>query len=61
MDFEGSSLYKEFEKLVLKIFECNGFKTETQSQEKDYDFLATIDNTFAYVELKFYKSKLPKR
>ena len=60
MDFDGFSLYKEFEKLVQTIFESNGFKTEIPTNEKGYDFLATIDNTFAYVEVKFYKSKLPK-
>lgn len=60
MDFDGFSLYKEFEKLVQIIFESNGFKTEIPSKEKGYDFLATIDNMFAYVEVKFYKSKLPK-
>lgn len=60
MDFDGFSLYKDFEKLVQTIFECNGFKTEIPLKEKGYDFLATIDNTFAYVEVKFYKSKLPK-
>lgn len=60
MDFDGFSLYKEFEKLVQTIFESNGFKTDIPSKEKGYDFLATIDNTFAYVEVKFYKSKLPK-
>jgi hypothetical protein len=60
MDFDGFSLYKEFEKLVQTIFERNGFKTEIPSKEKGFDFLATIDNTFAYVEIKFYKNKLPK-
>ncbi len=60
MDFDGFSLYKKFEKLVQTIFQSNGFKTEITSKEKGYDFLATIDNTFAYVEVKFYKSKFPK-
>ena len=60
MDFDGFSLYEEFEKLVQTILERNGFKTEIPSKEKGYDFLATIDNTFAYVEVKFYRSKLPK-
>lgn len=60
MDFDDSSLYKDFELLVQRIFESNGFRTEIPSIDKDYDFLATIDNTFAYVEVKFYKSKLPK-
>lgn len=60
MDFDGFSLYKDFEKLVKTIFKSNGFKTEIPPNEKGYDFLATIDNTFAYVEVKFYKSKLPK-
>jgi hypothetical protein len=60
MDFDGFSLYKEFEKLVQTIFESNGFTTEIPSKDKGYDFLATIDNTFAYVEVKLYKSKLPK-
>lgn len=60
MDSNEFSLYKEFEKLVQIIFEHNGFKTKVPSEEKGYDFLASIDNTFAYVEVKFYKSKLPK-
>lgn len=60
MDFDGFSLYKEFEKLVQTIFKKNGFTTKIPSKDKGYDFLATIDNTFAYVEVKFYKSKLPK-
>lgn len=60
MDFDSFSLYKDFEKLVKTIFESNGFRTEIPLTYKGYDFLATIDNTFAYVEVKFYKSKLPK-
>jgi len=60
MDFDGFSLYKEFEKLVQKILQSNGFKTEIPPKEKGYDFIVTIDNTFAFVEVKFYKSKLPK-
>lgn len=60
MNFDDFSLYKDFEKLVQKIFEINGFKTEIPSKDKGFDFQATYENTFAYVEVKFYKSKLPK-
>ena len=57
MDFDGFSLYKEFEKLVQTIFESNGFTTEIPSKDKGYDFLATIDNTFAYLVAVSYRSK----
>lgn len=60
MNIDDFSLYKNFEKLVQKILENNGFRVETPSGEKGYDYLAVIDNTFAYIEVKFYRSKSPK-
>ncbi len=60
INFEDSSMYKEFENLVQIILKKNGFQTEIPSQDQGYDYLATIDSIFAYVEVKFYKSKLPK-
>jgi hypothetical protein len=60
MNFDDFSLYQDFEKLVKLIFESNGFNVQIPSKDKGYDFIITLENTFAYVEVKFYKSKLPK-
>src|ERR1035437_4650543 len=60
MNLDDFSLYKNFEKLVQQILDKNGFQVETPSRDKGYDFTAKIDNTFAYVEVKFYRSKSPK-
>jgi len=60
MDFEQFSLYADFEKIVGIILERNGFRIEEPSKAAGYDYLAVIENTFAYVEVKLYKSKLPK-
>ncbi|WP_026729061.1 restriction endonuclease [Flavobacterium denitrificans] len=60
LPFDDSPIYIEFEKLVQAIFHNNGFKTEIPSKKNAYDFSAKIDDKFAYVEVKFYKSKLPK-
>lgn len=60
MNFDEFSLYKDFEKLVQTILESNGFRVEISPKEKGYDFIAKIENTFSYVEVKFYRSKLPK-
>lgn len=57
MDFDNFSLYQDFEKLVQLILEKNGFRVEPR---EGYNFLAVIENTFAYVEVKFYKTRLPK-
>ncbi len=59
-NFDDSSLYEDFEMLVKKILERNGFKVENMLQNEGYDFLAKIGNTATYVEVKLYKRKLPK-
>jgi hypothetical protein len=53
------SLYKDFESIVKQILEANHFEVKYQ-KGKDYDFLADLNNTFAYVEVKLYSTKLPR-
>jgi hypothetical protein len=59
-NFDDSSLYADFEMLVKKILERNGFKVQKMLKNEGYDFSAIIENTVTYVEVKLYKSKLPK-
>jgi hypothetical protein len=60
MSFFDNTLYEGFERLVKTIFESNGFNVQIPFKEEGYNFIITLDNTFAYVEVKLYRSKLPK-
>jgi hypothetical protein len=56
---EFTSLYNEFEEIVRQILVANKFTVETPVRNS-YDFLAKLDNTFAYVEVKLYTNILPR-
>lgn len=57
---ETDGLYKEFKVLVNKIFNKNGFTTEIDfDNENSLDFLATLDNTSCFVEIKLYRNRNP--
>lgn len=59
-EFEEFYLNRKFEKLVAKIFEHNGFKVNIPKKESGYDLFVSLENTIAFVEIKFYRSKHPK-
>lgn len=56
---EFTELYREFEEIIRQIFLANKFKVETPKKQS-YDFLATYQNTFAYVEVKLYTNKFAR-
>jgi hypothetical protein len=56
---EQQNLTVRFEEMAAKILEKSGFSIEFP-KFGGFDFLAVLDNSFANVEVKFYRSKSPK-
>ncbi|WP_293744885.1 hypothetical protein [uncultured Pedobacter sp.] len=56
---EQQNLTVRFEEMAAKVLEKSGFSIEFQ-KFGSFDFLAVLENSFANVEVKFYRSKSPK-